>query len=200
MEAAEVDHIVPVADKGTDAPANLQAICLPCHRAKSLSESKDGKGRAAAVPAFKRKPAIPVTLVCGPSGSGKTTWVREQADPADLVLDMDEIIARLSGLPWYVAGPEWVQPALVERNARLGALANGSTYRKAWLIVQAPTWGERRKWKDMLAADVVVFAVDEDTCKARCKGRPGNVWPKLIDRWWQDYSSGRDETVRTSLK
>ena len=33
-EAQEVDHIVPLADGGTDAATNLQALCAPCHRKK----------------------------------------------------------------------------------------------------------------------------------------------------------------------
>lgn len=27
----DVDHIVPVADGGTDDPANLRLLCIPCH-------------------------------------------------------------------------------------------------------------------------------------------------------------------------
>lgn len=193
--AREVDHIKPISNGGTDDWENLQSICLPCHRAKSLVESRDGQRKAAAIPTFGRKPLVPVTLVCGPSGSGKTTYVRQNAAPNDLILDMDEIISRLSGLPWYEAGPEWVQPALHERNARLGALANPSQYGKCWLIVQAPTCSERRKWREMLSADVVLFAIDADVCKARVVGRPGKIWAGLIDRWWARYSMGRDERV-----
>lgn len=37
--ATQVDHIVQKADGGTDDPANLQAICEPCHREKTSRES-----------------------------------------------------------------------------------------------------------------------------------------------------------------
>jgi 5-methylcytosine-specific restriction endonuclease McrA len=30
--AAEVDHIVPVIDGGSDHPANLRSLCHDCHR------------------------------------------------------------------------------------------------------------------------------------------------------------------------
>ena len=33
--ASEVDHVIELADGGTDAMGNLQSICGPCHRAKS---------------------------------------------------------------------------------------------------------------------------------------------------------------------
>jgi 5-methylcytosine-specific restriction protein A len=42
--AKEVDHIKPKDKGGTDDPANLQAICKPCHKAKSITE-KGGKQR-----------------------------------------------------------------------------------------------------------------------------------------------------------
>ena len=35
----EVDHIVNVAQGGTDEDGNLQAICIPCHKAKTARES-----------------------------------------------------------------------------------------------------------------------------------------------------------------
>jgi 5-methylcytosine-specific restriction protein A len=36
--AREVDHVLPKAKGGTDDPANLVAICTPCHRAKSAED------------------------------------------------------------------------------------------------------------------------------------------------------------------
>ena len=39
-----VDHIVPKAKGGDDYPSNLQALCAPCHDAKSEREAKEGQG------------------------------------------------------------------------------------------------------------------------------------------------------------
>lgn len=46
LPAHEVDHIVPLADGGTDARENLQAINLNCHRRKTAAEAaaRAGKG------------------------------------------------------------------------------------------------------------------------------------------------------------
>ena len=41
--AREVDHIVGKDQGGDDAPANLQAICLPCHKAKTAAERFGGQ-------------------------------------------------------------------------------------------------------------------------------------------------------------
>lgn len=37
--ATEVDHIINVAQGGTHDPHNLQALCTPCHRAKTEAEA-----------------------------------------------------------------------------------------------------------------------------------------------------------------
>lgn len=37
--ATQVDHIIALANKGDDKPLNLQAICEPCHEAKTLIDS-----------------------------------------------------------------------------------------------------------------------------------------------------------------
>lgn len=41
--ASHVDHITPKAQGGTDAPANLQALCKQCHQDKT---TRDSGGRA----------------------------------------------------------------------------------------------------------------------------------------------------------
>ena len=38
--AKAVDHITPKFEGGTDDDENLQAICLPCHEAKTAEESR----------------------------------------------------------------------------------------------------------------------------------------------------------------
>jgi 5-methylcytosine-specific restriction protein A len=40
----EVDHRIPKAQGGTDSPSNLQAICRPCHLAKTARESTNTPG------------------------------------------------------------------------------------------------------------------------------------------------------------
>lgn len=51
--ATEVDHVTPRAEGGTDDPANLRAICVPCHRHKSAAE-----GARAAAAAEKNRPKL----------------------------------------------------------------------------------------------------------------------------------------------
>jgi 5-methylcytosine-specific restriction endonuclease McrA len=38
IDMAELDHIVPLSEGGTDHPSNLQVLCACCHAAKSHAE------------------------------------------------------------------------------------------------------------------------------------------------------------------
>lgn len=38
--ATDVDHIRARSAGGTDHPDNLQALCVPCHRAKTATETR----------------------------------------------------------------------------------------------------------------------------------------------------------------
>ena len=38
-----------------------------------------------------------VHIICGPPGSGKTTFVQKHMQPGDLIIDMDAIVAALTG-------------------------------------------------------------------------------------------------------
>jgi 5-methylcytosine-specific restriction endonuclease McrA len=39
-EAAQLDHITPLCEGGTDARANLQGLCACCHALKSADEAR----------------------------------------------------------------------------------------------------------------------------------------------------------------
>ena len=56
----ELDHIVPLADGGTEMPENLQALCAPCHRAKTAREAADR--------AFARRPLFSGVQFHSPPG------------------------------------------------------------------------------------------------------------------------------------
>lgn len=47
LPAHEVDHIVPLAEGGTDADANLQALNTACHLLKSKADAARRAGRPA---------------------------------------------------------------------------------------------------------------------------------------------------------
>ena len=192
--ATDVDHIVPKSLGGTDDEDNLQSLCKECHKFKSLMESGN---KPSIIPNFQHKPSIPVTIICGPSGAGKSTYATKNAAPTDLIVDLDDILVRISGQEYHTDYDRYLSIALLERNSILGSLANNHCgYTKCWLIVGAPTYSERRKWKESLNAEVIVLMPPEDVCKERVKNRDKyRDWDTIIDTWFHKYSQGRDETV-----
>jgi 5-methylcytosine-specific restriction endonuclease McrA len=50
VEATTVDHVIPVAQHGTDDPSNLASACWNCHKAKTAREAAHGRNR------WKRRP------------------------------------------------------------------------------------------------------------------------------------------------
>ncbi len=70
--ATLVDHIVNKARGGTDEPTNLQALCNPCHVAKTASEAHAGRHAAP-------RPPLPATpggvQMLGPASQGTGPFV-----------------------------------------------------------------------------------------------------------------------------
>lgn len=148
-----------------------------------------------------RPSRISLTMVCGPAGSGKTTWVKQNIGMRDIVIDLDDLMSKVSGKAWYVAGDECLHAAISQRNSLLRSLSLDRTHERAWFIVSAPTLTERMFWREALEPDrVVIHEVLAAECMTRIKAdvRRSEQWAKwqpIVDRWWSRYSRGVDEEV-----
>ena len=56
--AAEVDHVRPFSQGGTDTDDNKRAICVPCHRAKTAREATIGRAAHARTRPAERHPGL----------------------------------------------------------------------------------------------------------------------------------------------
>jgi 5-methylcytosine-specific restriction protein A len=126
-------------------------------------------------PSDIRPSAIPLTMVCGRPGSGKSTYVREHAAPGDTVIDLDLILASLSGEPEHaVVASRWLGPALEVRNRCLRALQS-ATAGRAWFVISAPDPGERQLWAERLGAELVVLETPLAECIRRIRADPARA-------------------------
>ncbi len=147
--ATQRDHVISLAEGGTDEDDNVQGLCRACHDTKSRQESvrgRNGPVRVSLLPDWLPRPTVPVIVVCGPPGSGKSTYVAGLAAAHDLVLDVDDMAARISGKPLYHASYDERMLAIRDRNARLGSLDKPVPFAKVWLIVTAGTPHQRAFW------------------------------------------------------
>lgn len=184
--ANEVDHIKPKADGGTDDPANLQAICRRCHRAKTINDNDKTRGGAQAHPTWLPKPSCPVTIVCGPAGAGKSTWAYAQASDADDVIDLDDCFTIVCGKHGHQADQAMLPRALRLRNKRLAKLEH-KTRGQAFFIVSAPTKAEREWWQQKLGGQIHLIKPTLDEIETR------DVSAKQLDlavQWFEAEQAG----------
>lgn len=185
-EAEEVDHILPLANGGTDTDDNVQSLCRQCHAIKTAGEAAKGFG-ATNHPDWLKPSAIPLTIVCGPPASGKTTYVKDHAHPTDIVIDLDAIALSLD--PSY---QQWtgmltggfLDQAIRVRNSLLGHLSRAKTG-AAWFIVSAPTQAERNWWQTKLGGRVVLMSTSGEECKRRAMQRGTPQAVKGVDDWYR---------------
>lgn len=181
---AIIDHVIPLWRGGSDEDENTQGLCAMCEAIKTAAED-GGTGGASNWPDWLKPSAVPLEIVCGPPCSGKSTYVAERASDADLVIDLDSIMARISPGYRHWSGPldpELLNRAVRVRNALLGSLQRLSKCR-AWFIVSAASPGERQWWRSKLAGEVVLLQPGWDECRRRAlaRGTPGALVG--IDRW-----------------
>ena len=165
--ATDVDHIIP--HKGDYVlfwdKTNWQALCHSHHSIKTASENQSGI-RASMLPKWMPLPSKPLIHVCGPPASGKTTYVSENADATDLVLDLD-VIAEETGTPLYLMDEAQRNATIRLRNARLADFCKGKTdHPRCWLIATSGSFKRRKFWADH-GAETVVINPGAVVCKQR---------------------------------
>lgn len=202
-----IDHKLERKDRPDLAlvRSNLWNLC-PSHDGRKTAEEKRIRGGdvpASNHPEWLLPSAIPLLIVCGPPASGKTTWAREQLAGRGELIDLDEIMAELSGLPLYQAGREWLNPAVRQRNNMLGSLSRRPKWQRAALIVGEPS-AERREWwaEKLRPTRVVVMETPEDVCIQRLNADPrrtsrGIELATAIHEWWSRYTRRPGDVVVT---
>lgn len=46
LQYLERDHIVPLHNGGTSHPSNIQLLCIPCHKEKTIEENRELSAKA----------------------------------------------------------------------------------------------------------------------------------------------------------
>ena len=187
-----LDHRQALALGGLDVDENLQVLCHSCHAQKTAYEEA-GNIHGTYNPEWLM-PVPSLTIVFGAPGSGKSTYVQENAEHTDTVIDMDLIRAELAGMPIYQAGPEYLRRSASVRNHMLSSLSRSGA--PGWLIATGQGKAQRDWWTNKLRPiNVIVMKTPLDECIRRIQAddrRPDELKKQHIAAaraWWMAENS-----------
>lgn len=132
-----------------------------------------------------------IYLVYGPPCSGKTTWVKDNMNYGDLVIDLDSIWECISGCDRYVKPNRLKQNVFGIRDEliRMVRMRQGN-WLNAYVIGGYPLISERERLIKSLGAREIFIDTPKEECLMRAKGRP-KEYEEYINNWWEQYGKTR---------
>ena len=153
-------------------PANIAFVHHKCH---NLIHNKLG---------YKVRQ---VFIVYGPPRAGKSTWVRENASPGDMILDIDNIWQCFSGCGRYIKPARLNGVVFKIRDAALDAIQyRVGRWNTAYIIGGYPLQSERERLCKTLGAREVYIEATEAECLARLYQDTSDI-PKEIAQDYEGY-------------
>lgn len=159
-------------------PANVEILCPHCH---ALQHPERGF--------IKKKKQV--FIIYGPPLSGKSTYVRQNMEPGDLVVDQDVIYSAISLLPMYQRENSLTRVIFAVRDCLYEQIRmrNGD-WNTTWIVAGLPRKGERDRLAARMGAECILMEVTQEECHERLKNSPGGrseEWAGHIERWFADY-------------
>ena len=157
-------------------PENIQFVHHGCH-----NKIHNRRG-------WKRKE---VYLVYGAPLSGKTSWVNENKEHGDLIVDIDNIWQCVTGSKRYDK-PEGLKSVVfaIRDNLYESVKYRRGRWQNAYIIGGFPLCSERERLCKEMGAREIYIDTDRDECMRRLEAdaeRDTDEWSKYIERWFQTY-------------
>ncbi len=133
-----------------------------------------------------------VFIVHGSPLSGKSSWVKENMNEGDLIIDIDNIWECVSGCDKYIKPNRLKSIVFSVRDNLLECVK----YRKgkwlnAYIISSLPFKNERERLADQLGARMVHIDTDKEVCIKRLydnpDGRDTEQWQAFIEEYFSQY-------------
>lgn len=173
IEATAAQYIVPVENGGQPRdPSNMISLCDSCRAGNTESTSSLGKK---------------VYLVAGPPLAGKTTYVANNRQSGDLIIDLDSLFHALSGEETHNKPPQLLKTIWAVRDFLWNHVQNrNGNWNTAWVIATMPTKFERDQSLNALRADLVLLKPGMDECISRLNNstRPNKEHQEILIREW----------------
>ena len=156
-------------------PENVELIHFKCHN-KIHDRFQGG---------FTRNPQK-VYIVYGSPMSGKRTWVSEQAEADDIVVDIDRLWSAVS----FSDKPSKLKSnVFLLRDTLIDQIkVRQGRWQHAYIIGGYPLSGERERLADMVGADDVIFIdTPKSVCIERAKQK-SEAMVEYVNDWWERYT------------
>ena len=126
----------------------------------------------------------------------QNTFVRDNMDDGDIVVDIDNIWQCVSNCDRYVKPNRLRSNVFQIRDAMLDMIrTRNGNWLNAWIIGGYPLISERERLCKRLNAREIFIDTSKDECIQRLHenpdGRDISEWEKYIKDWWEKYGSPR---------
>lgn len=130
-----------------------------------------------------------VYLVFGPPCSGKSTWVKENAGPDDLILDIDSIWECITINDRYIKRDRLKENVFGIRDCILDQIRmRVGKWKNAYIIGGYPSSMDRVRLSQKVGCKEIFIDEDKDVCLARAKAANRIGWDKFIEVWFEKFS------------
>ena len=148
-------------------PDNIELIHFKCHN--RIHERVEG---------YRRR----VFLVYGAPCSGKSTFVKDNANEDDLILDVDRIWEAVCGCDKYHKPGRLKQNVFGIRDCMLDQIRTRTgNWRNAWVIGGYPLQTDRDRLCELLNAEPVYVEATKEECLLRAND---DAWRGYIEDWF----------------
>ncbi|MGG7163783.1 HNH endonuclease [Clostridium ihumii] len=168
-------------------PDNIEVLCQECH---NKLHGRWCKGQ------IKKKKERGIYIVYGPPLSGKTSYVKENMNKGDIVVDMDRLYEAVTLLPRYDKPDNLKYNVLSIRNTILDNIKTRyGGFKSAWIIGGYADKYSREQLAKELGAELIFIDVDKEECLYRLKycndyrqQKYEEEWIKYIEKWFSEYT------------
>ena len=159
-------------------PDNIEILCASCHAHQHTERGY-----------IRRRQQV--FIVYGSPLAGKSTYVRENMEYGDLVVDMDQIYRAVSYQDLY-DHPDSLKLSVFGVRDYLYdqiRMRNGS-WGTAWIIAGLPRKDERERLAARLGASCILIEATKEECLerlAKSNAGRGEEWAGFIEAWYRDF-------------
>lgn len=134
-----------------------------------------------------------IFLVYGSPFAGKATWVKQNAESGDLIVNIDNIWQCVSGLKKYEKPPCLNAIVFGVRDYLMDSVkVRRGRWNNAYIVGGFPLINERERLVKELGAREIYIESSREECLTRLEkcedGRDKTEWKKYIEDWWRRYA------------